>query len=118
MKPGKPVLKRFAVLLFLVFFPVFRAVAAPPVIVVEPFMDQLGYWFTHCSLSLQSRLSAELQRRYDCVLLGRNVGIALGVERTLPGMHARLNAMPEPEWRIGGANVSGKRLSSLSLIHS
>ena len=65
MKPGKPVLKRFAVLLFLVFFPVFRAVAAPPVIVVEPFMDQLGYWFTHCSLSLQSRLSAELQRRYD-----------------------------------------------------
>lgn len=112
LKPGKPVLKRFAVLLFLVFFPVFRAVAAPPVIVVEPFMDQLGYWFTHCSLSLQSRLSAELQRRYDCVLLGRNVGIALGVERTLPGMHARLNAMPEPEWRIGGANVSGKRLSS------
>lgn len=27
-------------------------------------------------------------------------------------MHARLDAMPEPEWRIGGANVSGKRLSS------
>lgn len=85
--------------------------AEGPVISVEPMLDHIGWYLSHKAYTFQTRLTAELFTRYSCLPVARGIGLALQRERSLAALEKRLDAMPAPDWIIGGSYQIGRKMS-------
>ena len=85
--------------------------AEAPVISVEPMLDHIGWYLSHKAYTFQTRLTAELFTRYSCLPVARGIGLALQRERSLAALEKRLDAMPAPDWIIGGSYQIGRKMS-------
>ena len=118
-KPGTNIFCRkiffvFLTVVLFVVFPFFSSANAAepyPVIAIEPMLDNIGWYMSHKAYSFQTRLTAELFTRYHCYPVARNAGLVLQQERTLASLQKKLDAMPQPDWIIGGAYQRGRKMS-------
>ncbi len=83
-----------------------------PVIAVEPMLDRIGWYMSHKAYTFQTRLSAELFTRWQCHISARNIGLLLHQERSLSALEKQLEAMPSPQWIVGGSYQKGRRINN------
>ncbi|MBO7328670.1 MAG: hypothetical protein J6W00_07870, partial [Lentisphaeria bacterium] len=83
-----------------------------PVIAIEPMLDRIGWYMSHKAYTFQTRLSAELFTNWKCHISARNIGLLLHQERSLSSLEKQLEAMPSPQWIVGGSYQKGRRINN------
>ncbi len=82
-----------------------------PVLVLEPVIDRIGNYISHRSLAMQYLVTSELLRKYKCVIVSRNIGLSLGLDREIAFRDRQETRRQPAEWRIGGSHVAGRLLN-------